>query len=206
MPQLIASVEGVEIRRVYLTRDRTTLGRKPGNDIVLDNLAVSGHHCVFELHGLADVFVQDLGSTNGTFVNNHRVKRQQLHDADVLAIAGFRIRYLTASAESGYRQTTAMELEHTGQMPATGPAIFQVINGSSVGLEVPLVKAVTTFGKPDVAVVSVSHRRTGYFITRLAGVEPPLLNGSPVGDEPLLLSSHDVLELGATKMLFRLQG
>ena len=53
MPQLIASVEGVEIRHVYLTKDRTTLGRRPRNDIVLDNLAVSGEHCVFELEGLA---------------------------------------------------------------------------------------------------------------------------------------------------------
>ena len=85
MPQLIASVEGVEIRHVYLTKDRTTLGRRPRNDIVLDNLAVSGEHCVFELEGLANVFIEDLGSTNGTFVNNRKVTtRQQLHDGDVM--------------------------------------------------------------------------------------------------------------------------
>ena len=72
MPQLIASVEGVAVKRIYLTRDHTTLGRKAGNDIVLDNLAVSGNHCAFELRGLADVFVEDLGSTNGTLVNGVR--------------------------------------------------------------------------------------------------------------------------------------
>jgi hypothetical protein len=65
MPQLIASVEGVEVNHVYLTKDRTTLGRKDGNDIVLDNLVVSGRHCVFELKGLADVYLEDLGSTIG---------------------------------------------------------------------------------------------------------------------------------------------
>ena len=63
MPQLIASVEGVEIKHVYLQKDRTTLGRNSDNDIVLDNMLVSGHHCTFELRGLADVFVEDLRST-----------------------------------------------------------------------------------------------------------------------------------------------
>src|SRR5689334_23135640 len=60
MPQLIASVEGVEIKHVYLQKNRTTLGRHVDNDIVFDNMVVSGHHCVFELQGLADVFIEDL--------------------------------------------------------------------------------------------------------------------------------------------------
>ena len=55
MPQLIASVEGVEIKHVYLQKNRTTLGRSADNDIVFDNMVVSGHHCVFELKGLSDV-------------------------------------------------------------------------------------------------------------------------------------------------------
>jgi hypothetical protein len=199
MPQLIASVEGVEIKHVYLTRDRTTLGRKPGNDIVLDNLAVSGNHCVFELHGLADVFIEDLGSTNGTFVNNQRVKRQLLHDEDVVAIGSFRIRFLSASGDSGFHSTTAMTLE-----PAAH-ASFQVLNGSSAGLEVPVVKAVTTFGKPGSVVVAVSHRRSGYFVAHMDGQTPPTLNGAPLGPDPVLLSNLDVLELAGTKMLFQLK-
>lgn len=201
MPQLIATVEGVEVKHVYLTRDRTTLGRKSDNDIVLDNLAVSGHHCVFELHGLADVFLEDLGSTNGTFVNNQRVKRQRLHDEDVIAIGSFRIRFLAASGDSGYHATTAMMADPA--LASGAHASFKVLNGSSAGLEVPVVKAVTTFGTPGVVVVSVSHRRNGYFVTHLDG-EKPRVNGSPLGADPVLLSNHDVLELGATKMLFQL--
>jgi len=203
MPQLIATVEGVEIKHVYLTRDRTTLGRKPDNDIVLDNLAVSGHHCVFELHGLADVFVEDLASTNGTFVNNSRVKRQRLHDEDVIAIGSFRIRYLAASGDSGFHSTTAMMADPALAAAANAHASFKVLNGSSAGLEVPVVKAVTTFGTPGVVVVSVSHRRTGYFVAHLDG-ERPKVNGVPLGADPMLLSNHDVLELGSTKMLFQL--
>ena len=203
MPQLIASVEGVEIRHVFLHKDKTTLGRKPGNDIVLDNMVVSGSHCVFELKGLADVFLEDLGSTNGTFVNNQKIKRQRLHDGDVIAIGHFRIQYLSASGESGYLATTAMKLDPPGAQENLH-ASFRVLNGSSAGLEVPVVKAVTTFGKPGVSVVAVSHRRTGYFVAHLDGEQTPLLNGGAIGEEPVQLSSHDVLELAGTRMVFQL--
>jgi hypothetical protein len=203
VPQLIATVEGVEIKHVYLTKDRTTLGRKDGNDIVLDNLVVSGNHCAFELKGLADVYIEDLGSTNGTFVNNKRVKRQQLQDGDTIAIGHFRIQFLTASGDSGFGQTTAFDsqLMASPQLHAS----FQVLNGSSAGLEVPVVKAVTTFGKPGVTVVAVSHRRTGFFVAHLDGDVVPTLNGRVLGDDPVLLSDRDVLELAGTRMQFQLR-
>lgn len=202
MPQLIATVEGVEIKHVYLTRDKTTLGRKDTNDIVLDNLVVSSRHCVFELKGLADVFIEDVGSTNGTFVNNKRIQRQQLQDGDVIAIGNFRIQFLSASGDSGFGQTTAFDSLSmaTGQMHAS----FRVLNGSSVGLEVPVVKAVTTFGKPGVAVVAVSHRRSGFFVAHLDGETATMLNGKLLGADPVMLSDDDVLELAGTRMQFRL--
>lgn len=205
MPQLVLSVQGVETQKIPLVKDRTTLGRKPGNDIVLDNMIVSGQHCAFELHGLADVFVEDLGSTNGTFVNNGKVKgRVQLHDGDKVAVGPFRLRYVQTLDQpaSGFGETQAM-MADTGQ--AAMHAIFTVASGSSAGLEIPVVKAVTTFGKPGVCVVSVSHRRQGYFVTHLEGAQAPLLNGQPVGQAPALLSSEDVLELAGTKMLFQLR-
>ncbi len=207
MPQLIASVEGVEIKHVYLTKDRTTLGRRLKNDIVLDNLAVSGEHCVFELRGLAEVFIEDLRSTNGTFVNNKKVAaRQQLHDGDVIAIGRFRIQFLAASEQpSNFSATSAMKLEQAGAGAGVKHASLQMLSGSSAGLEVPVVKAVTTFGKPGVAVVAISHRRNGYFVAHLEGESVPTLNGVPVAAEPVLLSNHDVLEIAGNKLLFLLR-
>jgi hypothetical protein len=204
MPQLICTVEGVEVKHVFLHKDRTVLGRKPGNDIVLDTLVVSGQHCAFDLVGVADVFLEDLGSTNGTYVNDHMVKsRTRLHDGDVIAIGPFRIKFLQASEEpSTFGETQAMTLDaHAPQLHAC----FKVISGSSAGLEVPVVKAVTTFGKPGVAVVSVAHRRNGYFVAHLAGSSVPLLNGQAMGSEPVLLSHQDVLDLDGTRMQFQLR-
>jgi hypothetical protein len=202
MPQLIASVKGVEVKHVYLHKDRTTLGRKPNNDIVLDTMVVSGLHCAFDLVGVADVFLQDMGSTNGTYVNDRMVKdRTKLQDGDVIAIGPYRIRYLQASEEpSTFGGTQSF-------MP-DGPllhASFIVETGTSAGLEVPVVKAVTTFGKPGVSVVSVAHRRGGYFATHLGGTSAPLHNGQAMGGEPVMLSDQDVLDLAGTRMRFRLQ-
>ena len=92
MPQLVASVEGVEIMRARLTKPKTTLGRKRHNDIVFDNMVVSGDHCVFELQGDDDVFVEDLGSTNGTYLNGHMIRsREPLHDGDFVVVGNFRV-------------------------------------------------------------------------------------------------------------------
>ena len=205
MPQLIASVEGVEIKHVYLQKDRTTLGRAEDNDIVLDNMVVSGHHCVFDLKGLADVFIEDLRSTNGTYIDGKMVKRQKLRDGDVIAIGNFRIAYKEATEHpSTFGETAAMNIG-PGGIPRQLHAVFQVLNGSSAGLEMPVVKAVTTFGKPGTCVVAVSHRREGFFVAHLDGVEPPSLNGDKVGPDPVLLSNHDVVEIAGTRMLFQLK-
>jgi hypothetical protein len=207
MPQLIASVEGVEIKHVYLQKDRTTLGRAQDNDIVFDNMVVSGHHCVFDLKGLADVYIEDLRSTNGTYIDGKMVKRQRLHDGDVIAIGNFRIQYREATEHpSQFGETAAMKIGSDG-MPGMMQmhAVFQVLNGSSAGLEVPVTKAVTTFGKPGVAVVSVSHRREGYFVGHLDGQTTPTLNGDAIGHNPVMLSNHDVVEIAGTRMLFQLK-
>lgn len=212
MPQLIASVEGVEIKHVYLTNDRTTLGRRPYNDIVLDNLVVSGEHCVFELKGIADVYLHDLGSTNGTYLNGQIVKsRQLLHDNDVINIGSFHILFLAKSEHeqsSAPEETTAMSLDAIG-LPGTAgarQASLKVLSGSSAGLEVTVVKAVTTFGQPGVAVVSISHRRDGYYVAHMDGDTPSTLNGKPISTKATPLAHHDVLNLAGTEMEFLLKG
>lgn len=203
MPQLIVSVQGVDIKHVWITKDRTVLGRTPDNDIVLSNNAVSTHHCVFLLRGLADVVVEDLRSTNGTFVNNERVvEPTRLHDGDEIAISSFRIRYLSASDDTGFGATAVMQLGPDGQLPPQRTASFRVLTGTSQGLEMPVVKAVTTFGRPGVCVISVSHRRMGYFAAHLDGSQKPLLNGLPLGAEPVLLNSKDRLMIAGTELQF----
>lgn len=208
MPQLIASVEGVEIMRVSLKKLKTTLGRKRHNDIVFDNMVVSGEHCVFELQGGSDVYVADLGSTNGTYLNGHMIRsRELLRDKDAVSVGNFRVEFLaneTVKPRVAADNTRAMSLDSIG-FPGTGGvrlACLKVLSGSSAGLEVPVVKAVTTFGQPGVSVISISHRRDGYYVTAMEGKTAASLNGKELGKDAQMLADNDMLNLAGTKMQF----
>jgi pSer/pThr/pTyr-binding forkhead associated (FHA) protein len=72
MAKLILSMDGLVLKEIPLSKERTTIGRKAHNDIQIDNLAVSGEHAVI-VTILNDSFMEDLGSTNGTLVNGERI-------------------------------------------------------------------------------------------------------------------------------------
>ncbi|HCE29632.1 MAG TPA: FHA domain-containing protein, partial [Comamonadaceae bacterium] len=93
MAKMIVSIDGVVIKEVQLTKERTMLGRRPYNDIVIDNLAVSGEHAVMHMTE-HEVEVEDLGSTNGTYVNGKAIKRQVLRNGDTIEVGKYKIRFL----------------------------------------------------------------------------------------------------------------
>ena len=204
MAELVVSSDGVETQHVHLLKDRTTLGRRHHNDIALADLSVSGMHCVFERQG-RDIWITDVGSTNGTFVNGERVQRHMLRDADTISIGVYSVRFLSEAPPAEAGRTAPMRLEELGAPGSAGArkARLLVLAGSAPGQEVPLVKTVTTFGKPGDAVVGVFHRRHGYFTALVeAGEHPALHNGQPIGTEARQLADQDVIELGGSKLLF----
>jgi len=106
MGKLVVSLDGVVIKEVQVTKDRTTLGRRPYNDIVIDNLAVSGEHAVLQLIS-GSVFIEDLNSTNGTYINGKAVKKQLLQHNDTVEIGKYKIKFL-ADEGSDYEKTMIM--------------------------------------------------------------------------------------------------
>ena len=85
MAKLILSLEGSVIREIPLDKERITIGRRPQNDIQIENLAVNGEHaCIVTI--LNDSFLEDLGSTNGTLVNGHPTTKHILQNIRVLTI------------------------------------------------------------------------------------------------------------------------
>jgi hypothetical protein len=93
MGKLVVSLDGVVIKEVQITKEKTSLGRRPYNDIVIDNLAVSGEHAHLQLVG-NDVFIEDLNSTNGTYINGKAVKKQLLQHNDTVEIGKYKIKYI----------------------------------------------------------------------------------------------------------------
>jgi hypothetical protein len=97
MAKLILSMDGLVLKEIPLTKERTTLGRKPHNDIQIDNLAVSGEHAVI-VTILNDSFLEDLGSTNGTVVNGNPVKKHFLQNNDVIELGKYKLKFIGEAA------------------------------------------------------------------------------------------------------------
>ena len=207
MPKMIVSIDGVVIKEVQLTKDRTTLGRRPYNDIVIDNLAVSGEHAVLQMSG-ADVVLEDLNSTNGTYVNGKAIKKQQLQGGDTVEIGKYKIKFVNDSADS-HEKTTVISagavVSGAAEAAAAanlGPAAIKVISGSAAGREVALTKVVTTIGKPGVAVAAITRRPHGYVVAMVEGTVKPTVNGRPLSTDGIDLHHGDLLELAGTQMQF----
>ena len=214
MPKMIVSIDGVVIKEMTLAKDRTTLGRRPYNDIVIDNLAISGEHAVLHMTG-SDVQIEDLSSTNGTYVNARAVKKQALEHNDIIEVGKYKIRFL-AGIESPEPASDAQRVGApviSAPIPlSTAPTVVSTLNGSvlpaairvlsvvGAGRELSLEKVVTTIGKPGIAVAAVTRRLHGYVIAPIDG--GTTLNGEKLGSEAVTLQDGDVLELGGTKMQF----
>src|SRR5260221_442399 len=106
MPTLVISIDGAVIKEVQLAKERTTLGRRPYNDIVIDNLAVSGEHAVLSIVD-GTVIIEDLRSTNGTYVNGQPIRRQPLNHGDLLDIGKYKIRFVQQQVSASSRSALA---------------------------------------------------------------------------------------------------
>jgi hypothetical protein len=231
MGKLVVSLDGVVIKEVQITKDKTTLGRRPYNDIVIDNLAVSGEHAVLQMVG-GDVFIEDLNSTNGTYINGKAIKKQLLAHNDTVEIGKYKIKYLVED-NGDYEKTMIMRpgamapaAHHAGPPSGHGafnpsattprpnlsgsfgspvstlPASIKVLSGAAAGREVTLTKVVTTVGKPGVQVASITKRPGGYVLAHVEGVAKPTVNGSQLAGDSAHLRNGDVIELAGTQMQF----
>ena len=154
MGKLVVSLDGVVIKEVQITKDKTTLGRRPYNDIVIDNLAVSGEHAVLQMVG-GDVFIEDLNSTNGTYINGKAVKKQLLTHNDTVEIGKYKIKYLVDEGGE-YEKTMIMRpgagaplpLGATSATSSAHPGIVGSAAASGFGSLGAATQAMATAGQP----------------------------------------------------------
>ena len=100
MAKLVLSMDGLVLKEIELTKERTSIGRRPHNDIIIDNLAVSGEHAVL-ITILNDSFIEDLGSTNGTTVNSQPIKKHFLQNNDTVEIGKYKLKFVIEASKSG---------------------------------------------------------------------------------------------------------
>jgi len=152
MAKLILSLEGSMIREVPLDKERIMIGRKPSNEIQIENLAVSGEHaCIVTI--LNDSFLEDLGSTNGTLVNGNPIKKHILQNNDVIEIGKYKLKYVAEAPAAGHAagedfEKTMILRAPPKQAPAAAKPVNEPAPPSKPSTPPPTPRPVPPLAKP----------------------------------------------------------
>ncbi|MGB5210988.1 MAG: FHA domain-containing protein [Gammaproteobacteria bacterium] len=230
MARLVLSLEGQVLAEYNMSKERYTVGRLPDNDVRIDNPAVSGHHSLI-INILNDSFLEDLNSTNGTYVNGKLIKKHALQNGDLITIGHHQLRFVDQQVDDvdqdefektmviNPRSQDRAALDQVKQAVnaaagsssaaslrgALPTAKLQVLTGQFAGRELNLVKALTTLGQTGGHVIAVTRRPDGYYVVRVSGSDStkvPQVNGREIGAKAQQLEDSDVIELSGVKMGF----
>jgi pSer/pThr/pTyr-binding forkhead associated (FHA) protein len=196
MARLMLSLDGQVLAEYNMNKERYTIGRLPDNDIRIDNPAVSGHHSLI-INILNDSFLEDLNSTNGTYVNGKLIKKHAMQHGDVITVGHHQLRFVDSqdgdSEQDEFEKTMVISPSSQGEdrirrvsaaveqaakvapkrsgVPENATALpkakLQVLSGAFAGRELELTKALTTLGRPGVQVAAITRRSEGYFIVHV---------------------------------------
>ncbi|MFP5349111.1 MAG: FHA domain-containing protein [Gammaproteobacteria bacterium] len=219
MAKLIVKLETEVIDHIELRQGDMKIGRRPGCDVFLDNLAVSGEHANIFTIG-EDSFIQDLNSTNGTFINNKRITKHHLRNGDSIAIGKYSIVYMTERApeREDFAKTVVISPVAAAPKPATdatpvrtiptGPqqATLLILSGANNGKRIELTKTVTNLGRTGKRAGTITNTADGYLLAGGTDAgEQPKLNGRVVGTEAARLRNGDIIEVAGTRLQFHLK-
>jgi len=188
MPKLVVKFGGTVLKDVQLEKSVVTIGRKMGNDVVIDNLAVSGHHARVSQEG-GSFFIEDTGSTNGTFLNDVRVEKRRLQHGDQIRvgkhilvfeeIAGPGAPPMPAASARDPDKTVlaAPEMQRELQsvrtkagadapLPGGKIGVVLVVSGQTDKNEYKLTDRVSVIGSQDAAAIKL----TGWFAPKVAAL------------------------------------
>jgi hypothetical protein len=224
MARLVLSLDGQVLAEYNMSKERYTVGRLPDNDIRIDNAAVSGHHALV-INILNDSFLEDLNSTNGTYVNGKIIKKHALQHGDVITVGHHALRFVESESDEpadefektmviGPRDASRLKIPAAAAPAAVAHAYpngtlpkarLQVLSGQFAGRELELVKTLTTLGRPGVQVAAITRRADGYYIVHVESSRDgdfPLVNGVATGPQARRLYDNDVVQLAGVKMGF----
>ncbi len=197
MAKLILSMETTMLKEIPLTKERTTIGRKPHNDIQIDNLAISGEHAVV-ITILNDSFLEDLGSTNGTFVNGQSVKKHFLQNGDTIELGKYRLKFVSEVPQ----QTSNADFEKTmilrpgaAHKPAAEPATEPVAPAAATPA------APTVAGAVPSAAPAVHMSTSPGMAPQPSAAKPAAAPALPLGAIQILSGGNAGKEMELTKTL-----
>ena len=234
MAQLTLQFKDLALQEIELTGDSKTIGREPGNDIIVENLLVSGHHARIDSAG-REYVLTDLQSKNGTFVNGERVTSTKLKNGDQILIGKHTLIFALHPDEIQEdskltEETMFIEVAQGASEPsapdsqasdlaspavsAEGPAVIAFVTGGSGEYE--LAKKLVKLGKDEEADVrvgglftpkvaaTISKRPTGYHLTPTSRAKVKVNDVQIEGSHRL--EEFDTIEIGSAKLQFYYRG
>ena len=231
MAKLVLSMNGSVLGNYFLEKERFSIGRKPTCDIQINDQGVSKEHAIILTVG-NDQILEDMGSTNGTLINGHSVKRQILQNGDVIEVGRYRLKFVNNKAmpDMDFDKTLMIPAFDRTKLSTDGATklgedtasistavansrnvktVFPLgavrgIGGALTGQEIELIRAITPLGKQGGSAI-ITRRPVGYFIVHVAGKKYPVVNGKAIGEEPFALDNLDQIEVGVDKLQFYLK-
>ena len=206
MGKLVIKFRGKPLGDVNLKLGDTTIGRKPDCDIVLNNdKSVSGHHAVIKTVGQKST-LQDLGSTNGTFIETARVTQHELRNGETIVIGEHELIYRDNLASDVPAFAKGASAAATDSMEKTRiismHAQLVAVEGKDKGKRVPLVKEETILDNPGKNPARIYRGPDGYVLHAQMGPGEPRINDKPVPNGGQILENGDIIEVAGTKFQF----
>jgi pSer/pThr/pTyr-binding forkhead associated (FHA) protein len=133
MARLVLHLDGQVLAEYNMSKERYTIGRLPDNDIRIDNPAVSGHHALV-INILNDSFLEDLNSTNGTYVNGKIIKKHALQHADVITVGHHALRFVDGDVdepEDEFQKTMVISPRDAATLMAGAPKAAAAMQGAA---------------------------------------------------------------------------
>lgn len=205
MGKVVIKHQGNLVGEVNLKLGDTKIGRKAGCDIVLNDVGVSGEHAIIKTVGLKST-IQDLDSTNGTFIENKRVKVHELKHGESILVGNHTLIYRDdANLEPPKlgKQSTATPVAPQGQTTVLMAfAQLLAVDGKDKGKRVPLIQEVVSINNPGKSPARINRTSEGYLLQASVGPGEPRINDKPVPPGGHLLEKGDVIEVAGTKFQF----
>lgn len=202
MAKLILSTEGKILQEIPVEKDCLVIGRKKENDIHIDSMSVSGQHAKLVMIE-DDAFIQDLGSTNGTFVNAEKIGQAYLEDGDIITLGTYSLKY--AAEHNDAKPQKLNGSSHSDASDQT-QAHLQILDAPDNQPKIiPITSKMVTLGKPGTHVAAITQRNDDFYFVHVDGGTagaPSRVNDEPVEEQGHQLKDHDVIEVAGIKMEF----
>jgi pSer/pThr/pTyr-binding forkhead associated (FHA) protein len=218
--KLALSFKGMTLKIIPLMEGEMIIGSGQGSAIHIDSLAVQPRHASITTQGKTSV-LRDLGSSDGTFVNNEKVAERELKNGDHIRVGKheltFEFEAVTAPAAAPVPKPAPPA---PGPAPVAEPEVhfeeftaqarhrtawLQIMSGHNLGKNISLNRALTNLGTPGIQTAVIAKRNDGYFLSHLEGEHPPRVGETAIGDKSWPLRDGDIIQIGNVKMQFYFQ-